>query len=450
MSRPRRRGKRWVLSIALVLLVLLLTFGSLVYAEPGVFSSLTKTLVRSPSTATAPATATAIVTLTPTSNDLKKTYTIAAVTGTPDLTQHQVGARQISVTTQAQTKKVNATGSKQTPGTQAQGTLTAINQSCQTAYYPVGSIFIGSDGIKVVNDAVINLPDSCPNPTVGQVTVPSHTVNAGSQYNIQRDDIHLLNDICSCGNESCPTITADVATNIALTDTFAGAVVSPQMPSSGGGWWLVCNVNPFTGGQDGSSQTAVQQSDIDGAANALESAYSPDPQQALQGQIHANEHFVGTPICNPNVSHDHNAGDAATTVTVTVTFTCTGQVYDQQGALTMAQQWLKQDAVRNPGPNYMLMDTIATTQGQAQVSNTDYGTILIPVTAEGVWVYQFSSAQEQAIAKQIAGKKKAVAQTLLQQRGVAHANIEISGGDGTTLPVDSRQIRFVILSVNGK
>lgn len=452
VSRPRRRGKRWVLTIALVLLVLLLTCGGLAYAEPGVFSSLTQTLFGSPSTA--------IVTLTPTSNDLKKTYTIAAVTGIPDTSKHQVQAHQLSSTTPQQSKTVNATEPRNTQPSPAKGYLTFANNQGSAFYLnvPLGTTWTGNDGIQVMNDQPVCLQGS--DSDIPSIDVSAHSVSSGSSSNIAAYDIKQnVESYASTTSCSLTAVTAaltsltlrpekvtkcDCRTSIAL----GNGIRMYTAPLSGGST-SVYNTAAFTGGKDSSTYSVVRQSDIEGAANALETP-PPDPQQVLQGQVHANEHFVGTPTCNPNVTPDHNAGDAATTVTVRVTFTCRGEVYDQQGALTMAQQWLKQDAVQNPGTGYMLVGTIVTTQGPAQISNTDPGTIVIPVTAEGVWVYQFSSAQEQAIAKQIAGKKKAKAQTLLQQRGVAHANIEISGGDGNTLPVDSQQIRFVILSVNGK
>lgn len=438
---PRRKKGRAVLVVFLCLLVAALVGSGFAYAIiKGIFNM--------------PGTTVTTVTITPASTDLKNSYTITAVTGTPDATQHQVGARLISVTTQAQSKTVNATGSKQTPGTQAQGTLTAINQSCQTAFYPVGSVFIGTDGVRVVNDKVINLPDSCPNPTTGQVTVPAHTVNAGSQYNIQRDDIHLLNDIGGGSNPPCPTTTASVATHIALTDTFNGtrgtsasAIVRPQMPSSGGGWWLVCNVDPFTGGQDSSSQAVVQQSDIDGAVNTLE-ASAPDATQTLQGQIHSNERLVGTPSCKPDAQSDHSAGDLAKSVTVTVSYTCTGEVYDQDGALAAAAQWLKDGAATNPGTGYALVGQVKTNLLQAQITDAKQGIVSISTSAEGIWVFQFSDTQKSQLAQLLVGKSKRDAQALLlSQPGIKQVDIQLAGNG--PLPTDSRQITITVQNITG-
>ena len=151
------------------------------------------------------------------------------------------------------------------------------------------------------------------------------------------------------------------------------------------------------------------------------------------------------------MTSDHAAGDKATTVTVSVTFTCTGEVYDQQGALASAAQWLKQDAAKNPGSGYALVGKVVTTQTQAKVSNADQGTIAVSVTAEGVWVFQVSDAQKLALVKLVAGKKKGIVQSLLlQQQGVSKVDIQLVGGDRDTFPRNSGKVTLVVLSVKGK
>ncbi len=192
----------------------------------------------------------------------------------------------------------------------------------------------------------------------------------------------------------------------------------------------------------------MAQSDIDGAANPLIAALTSDAQKQIKAR--SNERLTGSPQCKPNVISDHMSGDRATTVTVTVTVTCTGEAYDHDGALAVATQWLMQDASKSPGPIYALVGNVVTTQSSARVSDANQGTISVSVDAAGIWVYKFSAAQEQVLAKLIAGKKRATAQPLLsQQPGVMQANVQLSGGDGDTFPTDFRQIKFVVLSVKG-
>jgi hypothetical protein len=61
------------------------------------------------------------VTITPASKPVSGTFTLSAVTGTPDAAKQQVQARMLSVTTSAETKTVNATGQEHVAGTHASG-----------------------------------------------------------------------------------------------------------------------------------------------------------------------------------------------------------------------------------------------------------------------------------------------------------------------------------------
>lgn len=99
-TRQRQGGfRRWAVVAALGLVVLVLLGGRTVSA-----------LVLN---------ASATVTITPRSSDLKQTFTLTGVTGTPNASRQQVGVQAISVTTPAKTKTVPATGQGTTPGTPA-------------------------------------------------------------------------------------------------------------------------------------------------------------------------------------------------------------------------------------------------------------------------------------------------------------------------------------------
>jgi serine/threonine protein kinase len=408
----RSKAGRWWLAFVLVLLALLLIFGSIVYAMPGGFASLTNKFLDGSSSAKGSlAASSATVTITPESRDLKNLYTISAVTGTPDASKHQVAARLLFSTTQQQSKTVNATGSTTIPGVRATGELTLSNGLFSDYTVAAGTVFTDSQGVQVESDTQVVVPGGS-DTSYGMATVSAHAVNVGVSGDIPAGD---LNSTC-CGS----------------------------------GMVYVGNAAGFTGGKDPQQATTVQQSDIDGAANALEAANTPDPQQVLQGQVHTNERFAGNPQCEPNVTSNHAAGEVATSVTVSVTFTCTGEVYDQQGALTKASDWLKQDAAKNPGTGYALVGNVVTTQTKAKVSNADQGTIAVFVTAEGIWVFQVSNALKLSLAKLIAGKKKEAAQSLLLQQGVSKVDIQLLGGDRDTFPKNIGQIKFVVLSVKGK
>ena len=406
---PRRqlrraiRGKRAIVFIAIPLLVLIVAGGSFAIART--FSG-------------NPGASSATVTITPTSIDLKNTYSIAVVTGIPDASMNQVGgARMLSTTTAANTQTVSATGQGTTPGTHAQGTLWFREPYINTGPFTfnAGTVFNDDPGsspnVQMMIDATITVPAN----GNGSVTVPAHVVQIGAIGNIPIGGwTHYYN------HSDAEPVDID-------------------------------NTTPFTGGTDPQSYTIVQQSDIDGAAKTLEQANNPNAQQVLQGQTQTNEQFIGTPQCKPDVTTNHQAGDKAANVTVSVTFTCTAEVYSQDAALSMAKQLLAHQSTSNPGPQFILVGNIVTTVANAAVSNPAQGTITLAINAGGVWVYQFNSSQQQALTRLVAGKKKQDMQTLLlQQQGVARATINLAGGDGTLLPTDPHQIKIVVQSVPGE
>jgi VCBS repeat-containing protein len=127
---------------------------------------------------------------------------------------------------------------------------------------------------------------------------------------------------------------------------------------------------------------------------------------------------------------------------------CTGEVYDQRAAQVLAQELLVTDPAQHPGNGYVLVGTIATAVTQATADTK--GSVSLLVHAEGIWVYQFNTAQRQALVKLIVGKSQKAAQSLLlQQDGVEKTTIHLFGGNGSMLPTDQSQITLAVLSVPG-
>lgn len=73
-------------------------------------------------------------------------------------------------------------------------------------------------------------------------------------------------------------------------------------------------------------------------------------------------------------------------MTVTVTFTCTGEVYDQSGALALAQKLLMNQAKGQFGPHYTLQGSIAAKVTHAILTDAGQGTITVTVDTSGTWV----------------------------------------------------------------
>ncbi len=402
--RPPIR-RRLLIALVLLLVALVAACGIIAYASPSPFSHF------NPSNIFPGLTPSATVTLTPASKDLKNNYTIFAVTGNPDSSLRQVQARQLTSTTPAQSKTATATGIGHTPGVQATGTITFYNGASVDQLVSAGATFTLASGVQVVTDQTVDVPPASP-PSFGIARAMAHAASVGTSGNI---DVLTINQPC-CSSRSI----------------FAK------------------NLTPFTGGQDPRTFAFVQQSDIDGIVNPIKMTLMPAAQQSLQAQVQSGERFLKTPQCTPNLSSDHAAGDQASSVTVTVKVTCSGEVYDLQGVQTIAANLLKQQAATDPGPGYALAGNLVTGITQVTVTNPNKGTLELFVTAEGIWVYQFSDAQKAMLAKLIAGKSKQAAQTLLlQQMGVARVDIQLSGGDGKTLPTDTTQITIDVLTVPG-
>ena len=404
VARPAlpRIKRRWLIAALLVFLVLLLV---LLYNIFGI--SLLGPLARFVPGIATPVT----VTIIPASKVLNNTFVISAVTLTPDPAQHQVAARMIASVTPTQSKTVKTTGVAHVPGAQAKGQLTFYNAFSHSQTIAVGTVLTDANGVQVVNDEAAMIPAATP-PTEGSVTVAAHAINDGINGNISAFDFNNI-----------PCCTSGVT---------------------------VQNTSAFSGGQNAYSYAFVEQNDIDGVVNPLQASLTQAAQASLKAQLHPGEQFVSSPQCMPGITSDHQAADRATNVTVTVAVTCTGEVYDRQAALSMAANLLRQEAARDPGPGYALVGTLVTDVTQVSVTDTKKGTLSLMVEAEGVWVYQFSAAQKQALARLLAGKSKQNAQALLlEQKGVTTAAIQFSGSNGNTLPSDPTQIIIVVQNVAG-
>lgn len=384
----RKMPKRWRI-FALIALIILLVGGS----APFLISWLSSVLPG----------ATATVAVTPASQHLTQTYAISAVTGTPDASQHQVQARQLSFATKAQSKTVKATGRGHQDVTAAKGKLTIT---------PIqGTIPLGWDNLP--SGSGVKIDFYVANPITSETTVDAVAEVAGSAGNIPAYDID--------GQYS----------------NNSGAIIYAQNPQA------------FTGGQDAHDYTYVQQSDIDDAAAPLVSQLTSEAQNAVQRQLRANEQFASTPVYIPTIKTNHKANDRVNDVTVTVTVTYKGEVYDQQAARSMASDLLKSDATSQLGNHYILVgDTVIVTP---QVVTTDQsGVVTVNVRAEGNWVYQFSDTYKQQLAQLIAGKPLTDASALLlKQEGVWKVTLTTNGGWGSALPASPNDIKFNVLAVPG-
>ncbi len=340
--------------------------------------------------------------ITPSSKEVKHVFTVSAVMGTPDSSQSQVQARHVTAS-QSQSQTTTTTGSKQTAATQAAGTLTV---TCRSSSYPLtinaGTVFTDNDNVSVTTDMTVT--------TSGCNTIISaHAATAGQSGNIATNDIN--------------------------------------QPYQG---YTVSNEAAFSGGQDAKTTAVVAQSDIDTTTTSLETTLTSEVKQALPGKLKTNERSFGNPQCSPTVTSNHIVGDEATKVTVSVLMICTIEAYDNDGAQAMAKTLLSNQAATDPGTDYGLTGNITSTIGQPTLADRAHGTISLPVTAKGVWVYQWSDAQKLNLAKLVAGRSTQDAKMLLLgQKGVSAASIQLPSDDNGVLPSNLSNVTVDVATVGG-
>ncbi len=399
--RQRRRGIGLLVALIALLLLTLMVCGGFALAAP---NSPLGSLV---SHTVGGGTPSATVTIVPASQTVTGNFAILAVTGTPNSSQREVQARQLSYTTPVQSKTVNATGQGHISATQAKGSLTFFNALGYTQTIGAGTVFI-VNGVQIVNSVSAVIPGANP-PTEGSTTVAAHAVTTGTSGNIGAYALSL---------RSC------CATGVSVENTVA-----------------------FTGGQNQQNFTIVQQSDIDNVANPLVNPTEQSALTSLKGQRHTNEQLVGQPKCTPNVNANPPVGSKSPTVTVAVSASCSGEVYDHNAAIALAVTSLQNQASKVPGVSFKLVGQIVPTITQLAVVDNK-GTISMVIKAEGIWEYNFGKTQQAQLAQKIAGKSQQAAQAILAVQAGVGKVVSITPS-GSTLPTDPTQIHFVIQDVPG-
>jgi hypothetical protein len=360
----------------------------------------------------------ATVTITPTSEHIAHTYPISLVTGNP--TASQIKARTISYTTPPQSQTVPATGKGHHDATKAQG-LVLISQI---------HLFNASDNNSSVGPSDVQANDGT------MITIGVFTATEGGTVTV---------------NASAST--AGQGGNIFAYDIngFYGIYEYDQFNIQGRQIGTAYNQNPgaFTGGLDGNDYTYVQQQDIDGAANPLSAQLTPSAQQQAQQQLQPNEQLVHDITCANSINTDQKAQDTADSVTVTVQVTCSGIAYNKQDLLTAAINAQKADEITQFGTSYQLSGDITTGIPNLSTSSQD-GSATYEVPTDGIWVFQIDKAQQQELARSIAGHPQWDATNqLLKRKGIKSVAITTAGSIGTALPTSPGSIKFTIVHIPG-
>ncbi|HVB72606.1 MAG TPA: hypothetical protein VNE38_03530 [Ktedonobacteraceae bacterium] len=139
----------------------------------------------------------------------------------------------------------------------------------------------------------------------------------------------------------------------------------------------------FTGGSDASSYTYVAQSDVDDsynqAVNQYEGGETATARANVQGQVASNEQMSGGINCSHQLSDNHNVGDHATSVTAYIAVTCSAEVYDYNGARSLAASLLQKSITSTPDETQVGK---ITTNLLSAVGGSN-GTVVVKVEAKG-------------------------------------------------------------------
>jgi hypothetical protein len=290
------------------------------------------------------------------------------------------------------------------------GTVTFYNETTYPQTVVSGTVLTGADGIHIVTEIAGSIPAGNP-PRFGVVTVPAHAVLTGPGGNIAAFD---LSGLCC-------------AARVAVKNTVA-----------------------FTGGQRARDYMAVAQRDVAPIAGSLATTLTGSSRATFGMQVRPNEQEVAPAHCTTTVHTDHPIGSEATQVTVAVSVTCRGEVYDAQRAKVLAATLLAQQAARTLGSSYEVVGDVTTQIVQVSTVDAHRGTLLLSVSAEGVWSYPLSVTHLYQFASLIAGKRVQEAKTLLLgMQSIRAVTITLSGGNGSTLPTNPDQITIRLLIVVG-
>lgn len=339
---------------------------------------------------------TAVVTIIPKEHSVTVQGTLSLVSGTPHAGELQ--GRRLPAMTLSQSAQAQATGKGHQDAVQAHGWITFYNGLFSAQTVPAGTVLTVAHAIQLMTDQDAVIPAGNP-PAYGQVTVTAHARSAGAQGNVPP---FTLNQACC------------------LTSVLAK------------------NTRAFIGGQDARDFTVVTQQDITSLATPLQASLRVSMQGALQAQVNGNEALLRE-ACTMLITPDHQPGTEATTVHVTVRETCSGLVYDQTALQQHVTTTLSVAARQQVGTSYALLGAVQVTDVHLSAPMT------LAFTAQGVWVYTLSQAEEERLKHHIAGKTMQEALGYLRAvPGIETVTIRGIEAD-QKLPTSVSNIRFVII-----
>jgi hypothetical protein len=286
-------------------------------------------------------------------------------------------------------------------------TLTFYNAAPYAQTVAAGTVLTSADGVELVTDQAAYL--SAANlPAVGVATVPAQAVQIGPQGNITPLD---LNGLCCVAGVS------------------------------------VKNTGAFWGGQNARDYPVVAQRDVEAVAGPESSPLTQAAQANLQGEVRPNEQLASPAQCHRALHTDHPVGSEATHVTISLTVTCQAEVYDAQAVQQVASTALSEQARTTLGAGYSVQGTLKTSVAQVATTEAAHYTLSLLVNVQGMWSYQFSSAEVARLSRQIAGLPRQEALHLLKRDIYIQAVSITESWNATNIPTDPARIQMMVLDV---
>ncbi len=298
-----------------------------------------------------------------------------------------------------QTQTVPTSGRVHQAATQARGYVTFYNSLTKEQTIDAGTLLVGSDNVQVVTDETAYIPAGNLT-TNGQRTVLAHSLSYGTEGNIAQGDIY-------------------------------GACCRPFIQ--------VVN-SAFTGGQNQKDYQAVAKEDIYSVASNVTVQFQQRLQETLSVQVPTTETLITPVSCNTSTQSNLPVGAEAEQVSITVSQTCHPLSFNTDAMQHQAEKILAQKANNTLGNGYTLVGDATTRINRTVAKDKN---ILVSVSCSGTWVRQYNLHQ---FAFLIAGKSQKDAQTiLLQQQGIKHIQMQVSGTKHDFIPANPAQIHFQVI-----
>jgi hypothetical protein len=281
---------------------------------------------------------------------------------------------------------VRATGIQHIAATAASGSLTWFNQhSYPQTISAAGTSIAISPTIQIAPDQDVVVPPSSGS-SPGEASAPAHALQAGEAGNIAPGTINML---CGCG--------------------AAQGV-------------LVKNLAGFSGGQDTTTRSFIQPSDLTQAVVSQQVPTLRHAQQLLLAQVQLPEQVAGENACTSRTITDRPL-TATAQVRASITETCTVFAFNPDEARTKAIALYLRSASA-PGPHQVLNTVSASRRVQVAAGTSAQAALVLTVHVTAQWRYVMGKVEQEKLLGLLAGKTpEEAAQVLAHYTGVGAFSI---------------------------